>query len=66
MAEITRIITLEITEVIEPRDTEYDDIPTKEEAKKTLRDDLMRTFGFDDVVITNIQDFIRDEDTKVE
>ena len=61
MKELTRIITVQFTTIdkFEDYDTE---ILTKDEHAKYVKDDMERLFKVDDVVVTNVQDFIRDCD----
>lgn len=60
MKELTRIITVEITE-IKKTDDDMSDVITKEEAAKGTIDMLKSNFDCDDVVVTNVQDFILDK-----
>ena len=57
MIEVTRIITARIT-VIAKADDETQVIP-KEKAAKSIIEDI-KDLGADDVVVDNVQDFIRD------
>ena len=62
MQELTRIITLEITTI-----GNADEACTKEEAAKGLRETLKNGIpvtAIDDVVVTNVQDFVRDVEEK--
>lgn len=60
MKEITRIITVEITEIVKLKDNE--EYCSKDEAKRRLTEKLYQQFACDNVNVTNVQDFIRDEE----
>ena len=63
MKEITRITTVEITEVgVMPEEVaDYcTDEKAKESYKSRLKDELKKMLGADDVNVTNVQDFIKD------
>ena len=57
--EVTRVITAEITVI-----NTFEDLSnclTKEEAKEKVVTSIKRSLGADSVVVTNVQDFIRDK-----
>ena len=59
MNEVTRIITVEITMIDKCQDLK--DLKSKEQYKERFEQALKRDTGADDVVVTNIQDFIMDK-----
>lgn len=56
--ELTRIITVQITGIAKGWEAENAASPEKE--KEALIKSLRKHYDVDDVVITNVQDFIRD------
>ena len=58
MKEITRIITVQITDIAKVNSEK--DVHSKEEEAKAVAEMIKEELGVDDVVITNVQDFIRD------
>ena len=58
MSEITRIMTVKITGIA--KGVESDPIP-KDEAAKELAKDLKHLLSCDDVVVTDVQDFVMEE-----
>lgn len=64
MKEITRIFTVQITTIAKIEDESQ--LVTKEDSAKMVEDEIYALFDSsdapDDVRVTNIQDFIRDED----
>lgn len=58
MKELTRIITARITVIGKASDEAH--ILPKEEAAKNIIEDIKDELGADDVVVDDIQDFIRD------
>lgn len=60
MAETTRIYTVEVTTITKG------ETASKEEGAAALKECLKESFGADDVVVTNVQDFVMGEDTKDE
>lgn len=57
MSEITKITTIQITEIFKNQT----DLQDKTEYGKELAEDIKNIFGADDVVATNVQDFVREE-----
>lgn len=64
MAEITRIITAEITCIGKGID-EMQGAVVPEELKQEWAKDIANCLGVDNVVITKVQHFVRDEDEEV-
>lgn len=60
MKEITRIITCEITYVTSDENTVAR--PSTHEDMKAVADILKKNLCVDNVVVTNVQSFLRDED----
>lgn len=60
MKEITRITTLQITEIVKVPDEML--AGDKDAYAKTLAADMKKDYGFDDVVVLNAQDFVRDNE----
>lgn len=58
MKETTRIMTVEIT-AIKKSNME---MISKEEAAEIVKEGIKDTFNADDVVVTNVQDFVLDKD----
>lgn len=54
MSEITRITTIQITEIFKNQT----DLQEKTEYGKEFAEDVKNIFGADDVVATNVQDFV--------
>ena len=54
MSEITRITTIQITEIFKNQT----DLQEKTEYGKEFAEDVNNIFGADDVVATNVQDFV--------
>ena len=63
MKEITRIITVRITEIADISDREP---MTKDECEKVIKDNIKKLFCIDDVVVDNIQDFIMEKEGEVD
>lgn len=59
MKEITRITTVQIT-TIETGEDISGIGKTREMARKSVPDAIKNTFDVDDVVVLNVQDFVRD------
>lgn len=59
MKEITRIITVRITEVADISDREP---MTKDECAEVIKDNIKRIFSVDDVVVDSIHDFIMEKE----
>lgn len=59
MKEVTRITTLQITDISTGEDISGIG-ESREGAKKYVPDIIKRVFDVDDVVVLNVQDFIRD------
>jgi hypothetical protein len=58
MKEITRIITVEMTEI---RKVDDDFIPNdKNAASNAIKSDILEIFDIDNVNVTSVQDFVRD------
>jgi hypothetical protein len=57
MVELTRIYTVEITGIMKGKEK---DIVPQDEAKVKIQNDIKEYFGADDVLVTNVQDFIRE------
>ena len=60
MAETTRIYTVEVTEIIKG------EAQSKEEGANSLKSCISNIFGADNVVVTNVQDFVMGEEMKNE
>lgn len=60
MSETTRIYTVQVTEIIKG------ETKPKEKAAENLKGCISNIFGADDVVVTNVQDFVMGEETKDE
>lgn len=59
MKELTRIVTVEITSIVNyEKDSE---ICSKEKAAESVKRELLAYKDIDDVVVTNVQDFILDK-----
>lgn len=58
MQEITRIVTVEITDIL--KNVPEGGAMSKEEWAEETKDIIKRTLCADDVVITKTQDFVRD------
>ena len=58
MKEITRITTVQITEIVKVPDEKM--AGDKDAYAKTLAADMKKDYGFDDVLVLSAQDFIRD------
>lgn len=56
MNEVTRIYTVEITKI----DRREEHRPLTEDEKREVADNLKALIRADDVVVTNVQDFVRD------
>lgn len=65
MKEVTRIITVEITDIVKHVPEDILNMYMTEESQNILKDALKRELkpccNFDDVNVVNIQNFIRDE-----
>jgi len=59
MREITRIITVQLTDIAKV-DDDFDSAETKENVKKNAGGIIKNLLGVDDAVIVEVQDFIRD------
>ena len=59
MREITRIITVQITDIAKI-DDDFDIAENRERVKKTCGGVIKELIGVDDAVIVDIQDFVRD------
>lgn len=60
MSEITRITTIKITEIFKAQSEA--DLQDKTEYGKELADDVKNIFGVDNVVATDVQDFVKDSE----
>ena len=60
MKELTRIITIQAT-TIEKFESE-DELLSKKECEAKINSAMKEIFGLDDCVVTNIKDFIMDEE----
>jgi len=58
MAETTRIYTVQVTEIIKG------EAEPKEKAAETLKGCISNIFGADDVLVTNVQDFVLGEEVQ--
>lgn len=65
MKEVTRVITAQITG-INKVDDNLSQITSKDMATRVFVNGMKAISGADDIVILNIQDFIRDIDEKAE
>lgn len=63
MKEITRIITVQITDIAEVED-DFDFKESKERTRKITADAIKEDYEVDDVVVLDVQDFIRDIEPK--
>ncbi len=61
MKEITQIITCEITAVIDVSDDFNTSLPVSEDVYKQFARVIKRNLNCDDVVVTNMQHFVREE-----
>lgn len=59
MKEVTRIITVRITEIADISNREP---MTKDECAEVIKDNIKRIFAVDDVVVDNVQDFIMEKE----
>lgn len=59
MKELTRIVTLQITMIADVKSESA--ILPKEDAAERMIADIKEDYGVDDVVVTNVQDFITDK-----
>lgn len=59
MSEVTRITTIQITEIF--KNQSASDLQDRTEYGKEFAEDVKNIFGADDVVAINVQDFVRDE-----
>lgn len=59
MKEITRIITVQITDIAQV-DNDSDSAETKENVRKNAGGIIKNLLGVDDAVVVDVQDFIRD------
>ena len=57
MDELTRVFTVQITGI---QKGNIEEMVSKEDAGKRMKEMLIDFFGADDVVVTNVQDFIRE------
>jgi len=57
MKELTRISTIRITAIDKSEESNF---TTKEEVKKAFLEDFKRRWDVDDVVVDNVQDFVRE------
>lgn len=57
MSEVTRITTIQITEIFKNQT----DLQDRTEYGKEFAEDVKNIFNADDVVAINVQDFVRDE-----
>lgn len=58
MKEITRIVTMEVTQIVQVEDET--EVMSREEAKQYIETSMKNYAGYDDVLVTNVQDFVRD------
>lgn len=63
MKEITRIITVQITDIAKVEDN-FDFKKSKERTRKNVADAIKEDYEVDDVVVLDVQDFIRDIEPK--
>ena len=63
MKEITRIITVQITDVAQI-DDDFDFEENRERVRKTAGGVIKGLIGVDDAVVVDIQDFVRDIEPK--
>ena len=59
MIEVTRVYTIETTGIAKGKE---EDIIPPEQAKVKIQNKIKNLLGCDDVLITNVQDFIREVD----
>lgn len=59
MKEITRINTVQITDIAKVED-DFDFVESKERTEKTAGGVIKSLLGCDDAVVVQVQDFIRD------
>lgn len=59
MKEVTRIITVRITEIADISNREP---MTKDECEEVIKDNIKRIFNVDDVVVDSVQDFIMEKE----
>lgn len=61
MKEVTRVATIQVTYIYRDVDDGEEDwqVPSKEDEVNYIKDDLL---GADDVLVTEIKDFVRDCD----
>ena len=59
MKEITRITTVQITE-IEKVEDDFDFVGSKELAYELMGDIIKNSLDYDDAVVVDVQDFIRE------
>lgn len=62
MKEITRIITIELTEIA--RINDEDEIYTRDEVMREAPTHIKKALGVDDINIVKVQDFIREVEVK--
>ena len=63
MQEITRIITVQITDIAQV-ENDFDSAETRENVKKNAGGIIKNLLGCDDAVVVDVQDFIRDIEPK--
>ena len=63
MREITRIITVQITDIAKV-DDDFDSAETKENVKKNAGEIIKNLLGCDDAVVVDVQDFILEIEPK--
>lgn len=56
--ELTRVLTVEVTAIKKLNGEE--DALSKEEAAEAIKNKIKEAFYVDDVLVTNVQDFVRD------
>lgn len=56
--ELTRVLTVEVTAIRKLNGKE--DALSKEEAAEAIKNKIKEAFVVDDVLVTNVQDFVRD------
>lgn len=59
MVELTRVFTVEVTCIVK-YDDNTSEVISKDRAKDKLANGIKETFMADDVVVTNVQDFIKE------
>lgn len=63
MKEITRITTVQITEIAKVED-DFDFVGSKELTQELMGDIIKNSLDSDDAVVVQVQDFIRDIEPK--